>query len=151
MDFFRGVALLWILTNHIALSGSRPAPAIFHVLPPYWGYTSGLEVFVFLSGLVFGIVHLHAQQERGLFFSQVKSVHRACRLYVMNAFTVVMVLALASLFITRRDPRAGPAPATVPDATQAEAQGILRSTSAASCFVSCRSTSSCCWRCRCCG
>ena len=92
VDFIRGCALLGILWNHVA--GLSPGSA-FHLRalnPSYWVLFDWADVFVFLSGLVFGLVHIRAVRGGGLWASYAGALTRAWELYAANILTFVAVL-----------------------------------------------------------
>ncbi|MFO7895631.1 MAG: OpgC domain-containing protein [Candidatus Cloacimonadales bacterium] len=97
IDFFRGIALLIIVANHIDLFSQKfYFKFSFKWLHP--NFSDAAEIFVFLSGYVYGLVYykyLLRNNFKKLYF---KSFLRAVQLYVINLFTLVIILALYSFF-----------------------------------------------------
>ncbi|MBI4558155.1 MAG: OpgC domain-containing protein [Candidatus Hydrogenedentes bacterium] len=100
VDFFRGMALLLIFWDHV-LSVVPGHSRWFHFTPRYWGYSDAAELFVFLSGFVFGLVYERVYQSRGYWMCQAKALRRCSQLYVANIFTFIAVVGIAGLFYTR--------------------------------------------------
>jgi len=90
VDFFRGLALLVILTNHLPQVVWSDTPWFMKLAPVYWALADMLNVFVFLSGYVFARVYLRVLAEEGALAYTGKVLSRCGHLYVTH---------LASLFV----------------------------------------------------
>ncbi len=97
IDFFRGLALLIIVANHIDLFSQKfYFKFSFKWLHP--GFSDAAEIFVFLSGYVYGLVYykfLLNNNFKKLYF---KSFLRATQLYIINLVSLFIILALFGLF-----------------------------------------------------
>ena len=95
IDFFRGLALLIILVDHIELKTGVYWLVYFtlHSFAP----VDALDVFVFLSGYVFGLVYKSAWEHSSCWLYYRKALLRAWQLYIANS--VIFFLILATIFI----------------------------------------------------
>jgi hypothetical protein len=97
IDFFRGAALLGILWQHqVELSGVF-VPLYLQLSAGFWGISHQAEAFIFLSGLVFGLVYGRVLQRRGFGSALAKAIGRAWQLYATQATVLLLVLGLVSL------------------------------------------------------
>jgi hypothetical protein len=106
LDFLRGLCLFIIIANHI---GYYPAFTQFITGGGYF-LISAAEGFIFISGLVLGLVYGPRIIKEGLQVSTTKILHRAWTLYLWNIIIALAYLAIAYLtpFHTRGE--AVPAP-----------------------------------------
>ena len=103
IDFFRGLALLAILANHIdLLNGTWYFKFSLKWLYP--GFSDAAEVFVFLSGYVYGLVYFKHLLRNSLPGTYLKSLRRTAHLYVMNVLALVVVLGFVGLMKYFVDP-----------------------------------------------
>jgi hypothetical protein len=102
-DLFRGIALLTIFANHFSSSALHTEWAVFKLTPSNFLYFSGAETFVFISGLVFGIVYKKVYRRNGWSGCYQKALWRAWELYVANAATLLVTLAACAVFFTTWD------------------------------------------------
>ncbi len=101
LDLFRGLALLFILVDHIELVTGQLVLSRFTL--HRWGLADGLDTFVFISGIVFGIVHRRVQH--GSFLrSQWKALRRAAALLAANLIGFIAVLPI--IFALQHNSRA---------------------------------------------
>lgn len=88
IDAFRGLALLVILIDHTE----------FSVIAPYtygkFGYSDAAQLFVFLSGYVYGIVYGRALAEHGFWHCLLRSLKRAFELYLALLATFALHLVV---------------------------------------------------------
>ena len=97
IDFFRGIALLIIVANHIDLFSQKfYFKFSFKWLHP--NFSDAAEIFVFLSGYVYGLVYYKFLLQNNFNKLYFKSYLRAVQLYIINIFTLVIILALYSFF-----------------------------------------------------
>lgn len=89
-DLFRGYALLAILWVHILLGYEKPIAPYFRIVPDHIGISGSAEIFVFISGYVFGMVYGRVLDKAGLIPAYAKSVSRSWQLYITNAFTLML-------------------------------------------------------------
>lgn len=99
-DFFRGTALLLILWNHVFWAADAPIPFFLEFTPIHWGLASAAEVFVFLSGYVYGLVYVRVAESHGNIAAFEKSFLRAWQLYVANLVTMLLTLAIVGVWAT---------------------------------------------------
>lgn len=90
-DFFRGLALLIICYDHIVFQ-SNGIPFWGMVTPWYWGFSDAAEIFIFVSGLTFGLVYTRRFDRFGLWASTRKVIVRAWQIY--RAYLLLAVLSL---------------------------------------------------------
>lgn len=94
IDFCRGIALLVILVDHIELlTGVR---WISYYTPHGLGPVDALDVFVFLSGYVFGLVYARTLTLEGYWRSQRKALRRVRQLYIAHVTTYFLVLLIVA-------------------------------------------------------
>lgn len=102
IDVLRGFALLCMVWSHsgflafdLGLVGTVRTYA-----PTDIGFVSAAELFVFLSGYVFGLVNGPAPQAGGLAMTQLAALYRTWQLYVLNGFTLLVALAAVAVIGT---------------------------------------------------
>lgn len=96
IDFFRGLALLTICLNHNeSLSGKK---VLYYLVYSPIGGSSTAELFVFISGLVFGLVYLKILLKNGYFLLHMKAALRSFQLYLFHLLMLVIILSSVSLF-----------------------------------------------------
>ena len=96
IDFFRGVALLLIVANHIEMFAST----YFFKISTKWlqpGLSDSAEIFVLLSGYVYGIVYMKNYVRSSFFSTYRKSLVRAKDIYLQNMLTLLILTALVYL------------------------------------------------------
>ncbi|SEL89093.1 hypothetical protein SAMN05428989_2797 [Pseudoxanthomonas sp. GM95] len=92
LDFIRGACLIVIAFDHISsFSRKLGYTGREFFTPTTLGYSSAAELFLFVSGVLIGILHTRP----GVSFSKrfVKLSHRAGHLYLYNALAFVVLLA----------------------------------------------------------
>jgi hypothetical protein len=99
IDFFRGLALLFIFTNHLAYMVDQPFLKLFSWRQ--WGVSGGAELFVFLSGYVFGLVYSRRLATQGFKQCQAKAVIRSLQLYLANLATLLVVWGIVAYAVAR--------------------------------------------------
>lgn len=98
IDFFRGCALLIIAWNHTRSMFPEPSSAFASFLRPLHVFLfDGADIFVYLSGYVYGLVHWQVMDSGAIGASIGRSVVRAWELYVANLVAFAFVLALFAL------------------------------------------------------
>ena len=100
VDFFRGLALVFVLLDHLDWSAG---PILIRRWTPIGlGFSDGAEAFVFLSGLTFGWVYSARLLRDGLRRSLVKVLHRVLQIYIGYVITLLLIAALsnAPIFMT---------------------------------------------------
>jgi hypothetical protein len=103
IDSLRGLMLLGMAMNHIT---SRLQVLTDH---PF-GYTSSAEGFVFLSGLVAGLVYTRRRQKLGVVVATRASVARACTIYCyhIGLFAALLIWTNAFTFLAGKIPGNAP-------------------------------------------
>ncbi len=91
LDFFRGVALLVILYDHVLGDSETNLPLFIQATPIFWGLACAAMIFVFISGQVYGLVYGKAFDRNGLGPIVKKSLLRAWQLYLANFLTFAAV------------------------------------------------------------
>lgn len=106
LDFLRGLCLFIIIANHI---GYYPAYTMFLTGGGYF-LVSAAEGFIFISGLVLGLVYGPRIVKEGLQASTGKILQRAWTLYVWNIVVALAYLAIAYFTPLHTRGEAVPAP-----------------------------------------
>lgn len=93
IDFFRGLALTFVLLDHCDWPAGRE---VFRQWTPIGlGFFDGADVFVFLSGLTFGWVYSRRLERDGFRQSAVRIVRRVVEIYLGYAACVLIVTAFS--------------------------------------------------------
>ncbi|QDT97758.1 OpgC family protein [Gimesia aquarii] len=96
IDFFRGLALLMILIDHVENMLGVSLLSSFTLKG--FGYCDAAEVFVFLSGYLYGIVYSRVYRQYGSLGCFKKSLHRGFGLYLATLLTLGCCLAISIPF-----------------------------------------------------
>lgn len=96
LDFFRGLGLLVIYSNHVAEISHRSVFMIFSWR--MFGISDAAELFIFISGFLFGLIYYRTYLARGYWACQKKALARSGQIYLANLVTLVTVISLAYLF-----------------------------------------------------
>jgi len=91
IDFWRGIALIAILVDHI------PGNLLEFLTPRNFGLSDGAEAFVFLSGLSVGLTYAPRAVRSGLAPVALACARRALKLYGVHIATTVAGLAIFAL------------------------------------------------------
>lgn len=86
-DFFRGLALWWIYTDHI------PADALSHVSLQNFAMCDATEVFVLLAGYAGAIAYGGVMDRQGYLYAAAETLRRAWTLYIAHIFLFVVYTA----------------------------------------------------------
>ena len=89
LDFFRGLALIIILVDHI------PGSPLSLVTPGNFGFSDATETFIFISGFSAGIVYGQAMRSAGATYAATRVLQRAWQLYI--AHIVLFVLSMGQV------------------------------------------------------
>jgi len=87
LDFFRGLALLFIFLNHI------PGNFVNWLSHRNYGFSDATEVFVFISGYVAVVAYGSILARGGLALAIMKILHRCWQIYVAHIFLFVLFMA----------------------------------------------------------
>jgi hypothetical protein len=87
IDFFRGVALWWIFTDHI------PADWLGTLSIRNYALCDATEIFVLLAGYAAGIAYGGTMRARGWLYAGADVVRRAWTLYIAHIFLFVIFAA----------------------------------------------------------
>lgn len=93
-DLLRGCAVFAMVVDHIGGEASW----LYHLTGGNTFYTSAAEGFVFISGLVFGLVYAAVLARDGLAEAMLKAFHRAGLLYFLTVTLTFVTAALALRF-----------------------------------------------------
>ena len=91
LDFLRGVAIVFVVVNHITLPSAYRLVTVERIGP-----VTGAEIFVLLSGVVLGLVY-RRRVERGWRVAIQALYRRAAKLYVASVAVVASVYVLGLL------------------------------------------------------
>lgn len=100
LDFFRGVALLLIVTYHVM--GNH---LTWFAVGQLW-YADAAETFVFISGFVCGLVYMPVLLRDGWLACQQKALKRCGQLYI--AQIILLGLTVGLVWVFTRDGRINP-------------------------------------------
>jgi hypothetical protein len=97
IDFFRGLSLWWIFTDHI------PADWLGVLSIRNFALCDATEVFVLLAGYAAGIAYGGSLRTQGWLFAGADVVRRAWTLYIAHIFLFVIFAAQVGMSATRLD------------------------------------------------
>ena len=97
VDFFRGVALWWIFTDHI------PANWIAQFSLRNFAACDATEIFVLLAGYASGLAYGRGMDRRGYVSAAADVLKRAWTLYIAHIFLFVVFVAQVSYSATTLD------------------------------------------------
>jgi hypothetical protein len=92
LDFLRGVAMFFVVVNHITLPSAYRLVTVERIGP-----VTGAEIFVLLSGVVLGLVYRARLARTGWRPVVERLLRRALKLYVVSVAVVASVYALARI------------------------------------------------------
>ena len=98
VDFFRGLALWWIYTDHI------PGDVLGAWSLRNWALCDATEVFVLLAGYGAGMAYGGTLRRDGLLQAAAAVVQRAWTLYIAHIFLFVVFSAQVSFSAAARGP-----------------------------------------------
>jgi hypothetical protein len=87
LDFFRGLALIFIFLNHI------PGNAFSWATNRNYGFSDATEIFVFISGYTAAIAYGRTMQRDGFRFGAARILSRTWEIYVAHIFLFVVLAA----------------------------------------------------------
>jgi hypothetical protein len=90
LDFFRGVALVFIFIDHI------PENVLSYFTLQAVGFYDAAEVFIFISGFTAALVYGRALADKGALYATAQILRRAWQLYVAHIFLFVIFIAEVS-------------------------------------------------------
>ena len=94
LDFFRGLALIFIFIDHI------PENILsFFTLQAFQFYDAA-EVFIFISGYTAALVYSRTLASQGPFYATAQILRRAWQLYVAHIFLFMIFIAEVSYLVT---------------------------------------------------
>ena len=94
LDFFRGVALIFIFIDHI------PENILSYFTLEAIGFFDAAEVFIFISGFTAALVYGRRLIEKGALYATAQVLGRAWQLYVAHIFLFVIFIAEVSYTAT---------------------------------------------------
>src|SRR6266850_538447 len=94
LDFFRGVALIFIFIDHI------PENILSYFTLEALGFFDAAEIFIFISGFTAALVYGRRLVEKGALYATAQVLRRAWQLYVAHVFLFVIFIAEVSYTAT---------------------------------------------------
>ena len=94
LDFFRGVALIFIFIDHI------PENILSYFTLEALGFFDAAEVFIFISGFTAALVYGRRLVEKGALYATAQVLRRAWQLYVAHVFLFMIFIAEVSYTAT---------------------------------------------------
>lgn len=86
LDFFRGLALLFIFVDHI------PRDFVRSITLHSFAFSDAAEVFIFISGYTAALVYGRSLDEKGALYATARIFRRVRQLYVAHIFLFLMFL-----------------------------------------------------------
>lgn len=87
LDFFRGLALVFIFVDHI------PDNLVANFTIRNIGFSDATEMFVFISGYTAGLVYMGAMMREGWLFASARIMRRVWQLYVAHIVVFLILIA----------------------------------------------------------
>jgi hypothetical protein len=87
VDFFRGLALWWIYTDHI------PGDVLSHLSLQNFAMCDATEIFVLLAGYGGGLAYGNEMNRQGYLYAAADAMRRAWTLYIAHIFLFVIYTA----------------------------------------------------------
>jgi hypothetical protein len=94
LDFFRGLALIFIFIDHI------PENVLSYFTPQAFQFYDAAEVFIFISGYTAALVYGRTLALQGGFYATAQILRRAWQLYVAHIFLFMIFIAEVSYTVT---------------------------------------------------
>jgi len=94
LDFFRGLALIFIFIDHI------PENILSYFTLQAYQFYDAAEVFIFISGYTAALVYGRTLALQGAFFATAQILRRAWQLYVAHIFLFMIFIAEVSYTVT---------------------------------------------------
>jgi hypothetical protein len=99
LDFFRGLALIFIFLDHI------PSNLLSWLTVRNFGFSDATEIFIFISGYTATVAYGGALRRRGFLFATVRILRRCWQLYAAHIFLFVIYTAqIAYVAATFKNP-----------------------------------------------
>jgi hypothetical protein len=102
IDFFRGLALLIVVVDHIEGWSGESVLKSWTLIS--LGFSDAAEIFVFLSGYVFAVAYSRTLDRYGLFACLKKAVKRSVQIYVAYLLAAWTVIGIGAMFIDWNPP-----------------------------------------------
>lgn len=96
IDLLKGIALIMVLVNHIGYV--IPNSYYTFLTNKYYGFSDAAELFLFMSGYLFGRIYLRFYQTEGYYKTLIKAVHRNFQLYLWILIISIFVFAVYAFF-----------------------------------------------------
>jgi hypothetical protein len=94
LDFFRGLALIFIFIDHI------PENVLSYFTLQAFQFYDAAEVFIFISGYTAALVYGRTLAQQGAFYASAQILRRAWQLYVAHIFLFMIFIAEVSYTVT---------------------------------------------------
>jgi hypothetical protein len=94
IDFFKGVALLIVLIDHIEGWAQRSVIETWTLIN--LGFSDAAEIFIFLSGYVFAVAYARVLDREGFGRLLLKALKRSAQIYLAYLLAAVTVIAIGA-------------------------------------------------------
>ena len=94
LDFFRGLALIFIFIDHI------PENILSYFTLQAFQFYDAAEVFIFISGYTAALVYSRTLASQGPFYATAQILRRAWQLYIAHIFLFTIFIAEVSYLVT---------------------------------------------------
>jgi hypothetical protein len=99
LDFFRGLALIFIFLDHI------PSNLLSWITVRNFGFSDATEIFIFISGYTATVAYSGALRRHGFLFATLRILRRCWQLYAAHIFLFVVYTAqIAYVAATFKNP-----------------------------------------------
>ncbi len=102
IDFFKGVALLIVLVDHIEGWAERPVIETWTLIN--LGFSDAAEIFIFLSGYVFAVAYSRVLDRNGFGALLRKALKRSWQIYLAYLLAAVAVIAIGASTLAWQPP-----------------------------------------------
>jgi hypothetical protein len=103
IDFFRGIALLIVVIDHIEGWSGRSVIELWTLIS--LGFSDAAEIFVFVSGYVFAVAYSRTLDRSGFWACMKKALKRAFQIYIAYVLAAVAVIAIGAWYLDWNPPQ----------------------------------------------
>lgn len=102
IDFFKGVALLIVLVDHLEGWAERSVIETWTLIN--LGFSDAAEIFIFLSGFVFAVAYSRTLDREGFGRCLLKALKRSWQIYLAYLLAALTVIAIGACTLAWRPP-----------------------------------------------